>query len=394
MNPTEELWSQFDRVRNRALAVGVAALIVCILGGLAGNPQQFFHSYLLAYLFWVGVTLGCFAVVMMYHLVGGTWGYPVLRLLESGAQAFPLMVILFVPILVGMRDVFVWARPAAVSASAVLQAKAPYLNFPFFVLRAVIYFAIWIVFAYLLNKWSLEHDRTGQPVLLKRLQYLSGPGLILFALTVTFASVDWVMSLEAHFFSTIFGMLFMVAFVMEGIAFTAIVSYCLAQREPLSRTVRPSHSHDLGNLMLAFVLLWAYLAFSQLLIIWAENLTDEIPFYMHRSAGGWQWLGLGIFAFQFALPFVLLLQRMMKRRAQLLMVVAVIILCMRLVDVFWLVEPSYHPTGFFIHWMDVVAPIGLGGIWVAAFLWHLKGKPLLPVRDLRYAGTPGQYPGV
>ncbi len=394
MNSTQELGAQYDTIRNRALAVGLAALIICIAGGILSNPPQFFHSYLLAYLFWVGVALGCFAVAMMYHMVGGTWGYPVLRLLESGAQTLPLMVILFVPILIGMPDVFVWARPAAVAASAVLQAKAPYLNLPFFLVRAVIYFAIWVVFAHYLNKWSLEHDRTGQPILLKRLQYLSAPGLLLFSLTVTFASVDWVMSLEAQFFSTIFGFLFMVAFVMEGIAFVAIVSYCLAQREPLSRTIRPSHSHDLGNLMLAFVLLWAYLAFSQLLIIWAENLTDEIPFYMHRSSGGWQWLGLVIFAFQFALPFILLLQRIMKRRPQSLAVVALLILFMRLVDILWLVEPTFHPTGFFIHWMDILTPIGLGGIWIAAFLWRLKGKPLLPVRDLRYAGTPGQYPGV
>ncbi len=394
MNHTDELWSQFDQIRNRALVVGAIALAVCILGGVVSNPQQFFHSYLLAYLFWVGVALGCFAVVMMYHMVGGTWGYPVLRLLESGSQTLPLMVILFIPILVGMRDVFVWMQPAAVAASTVLQGKAPYLNLPFFLGRAVLYFAIWILFAHLLNRWSLEHDRTGQPILLKRLQYLSGPGLLLFSLTVTFASVDWVMSLEAEFFSTIFGFLFMVAFVMEGIAFVAIVSYLLAQREPLSRTIRPGHSHDLGNLMLAFVLLWAYLAFSQLLIIWAENLTDEIPFYMHRSTGGWQWLGLGIFAFQFALPVLLLLQRVTKRRPQYLAMTALLILVMRLVDVFWLVEPTFHPTGFFIHWMDVLAPVGLGGIWIAAFLWHLKGKPLLPVRDLRYAGTPGQYPGV
>ncbi len=394
MSQAEELWSQFDRISTRALAVGVLALLLCVLGGIVSNPTQFFHSYLLAYLFWVGITLGCFAIVMMYHLVGGTWGYPVLRLLESGAQTFPLMVILFVPILIGMQDVFVWARPAAVAASVVLQAKAPYLNFPFFIARAILYFSIWIVVAYFLNKWSLEHDRTGQPILLKRLQYLSAPGLLLFGLTVTFASVDWVMSLEAEFFSTIFGMIFMVAFVLEGIAFAAVASYFLAQREPLSRTVRPGHSHDLGNLMLAFVLLWAYLAFSQLLIIWAENLTDEIPFYLHRSAGGWQWLALGLFAFHFAVPFVLLLSRTTKRRAVILAGVGILILFMRLLDLLWLVEPSYHPSGLFLHWMDVVAPIGLGGIWIAAFLRRLKGKSLLPVRDLRYAGAPGQYAGV
>ncbi len=394
MNHTEELWSQFDHIGNRALAVGVVALVACVVWGIIGNPQQFYHSYLLAYVFWVGVTLGCFAIVMMYHLVGGTWGYPVLRILESGAQTFPLMALLFVPILLGMQEVFAWAHPQAIAASTVLQAKAPYLNVPFFVVRAVIYFGIWIAFAHFLNKWSLEHDRTGQPMLLKRLQYLSGPGLILFGLTVTFAAVDWVMSLEAAWFSTIFGLLFMVAFLLEGVALAAIVSFLLARREPLSRTIRPGHSHDLGNLMLAFVLLWAYLAFSQLLIIWAENLTDEIPFYLHRSAGGWQWLALGLFAFHFALPFVLLLSRTAKRRAATLAGVAVLLLFMRLVDVLWLVEPSYHPTGFFLHWMDVVAPIGLGGIWIAAFLRRLKGKSLLPVRDLRYAGAPGQYAGV
>lgn len=387
MNPPEALSPQLDLLRTRSLQVGVLALLVCVVGAYF-NPQQFFRSYLLAYLFWIGITLGCFALVMLYHMVGGIWGYSIRRLLETGAQIFPLMALLFLPILGGVRLLYVWAQPVATLAPELAAGHAWYLSISFFVVRAFAYFAIWIVAGYFLNKWSLEQDRTGDPSLARRIKMLSAPGLVLYGLTVTFASVDWGMSLEPEWHSSIYGMMYMVGFLLEGLTFIVVAEYLLSKREPLSRAATPGHSHDLGNLMLTFVVLWAYLGFSQFLIIWAENLTDEIPWYLHRTVGGWQVVAIALILFQFALPFIILLSRTAKRRAATLSAVALGILVMRFVDLFWLVVPAFHPSGFAIHWMDLLAPVGIGGLWLWVFLGHLRGKALLPLHDPRYAGVP------
>jgi hypothetical protein len=387
MNSAEAVSPQVDRARMRSLQVGVLALLVCIAGAFF-VPQQFFRSYLLAYLFWIGITLGCFALIMLYHMVGGIWGYAIRRLLETGAQTFPLMAVLFLPILVGMRWVYVWAQSGATPSPDMASGHAWYLSISFFVVRAIVYFAIWISAGYFLNKWSLEQDRTADPSLARRLKRLSAPGLILYGLTVTFASIDWVMSLEPEWHSSIYGMMYMVGFVLEALTFIVVAEYLLSTREPLSRAVTPGHSHDLGNLMLTFVILWAYLNFSQFLIIWAENLTDEIPWYLHRTTGGWQGVALALILFLFALPFLILLSRTAKRRAATLAALALGILVMRFVDLIWLVVPAFHPDGIAIHWMDVLALIGIGGIWLWVFLGYLKGKALLPLHDPRYAGVP------
>jgi hypothetical protein len=386
MNPPEALSPQLDLVRTRSLQIGVLALLVCLAGAYFG-PQQFFRSYLLAYLFWIGITLGCFALIMLYHMVGGIWGYAVRRLLETGAQTFPLMAVLFLPILGGVRLVYVWAGSGATPSSEPASGHAWYLGISFFVVRAIVYFAIWIVAGYLLNRWSLAQDRTADPALTRRLRMLSGPGLVLYGLTVTFASVDWVMSLEPEWHSTIYGMMYMVGFALEGLAFIIVAEYLLSRREPLSRAATPAHSHDLGNLMLTFVVLWAYLSFSQFLIIWAENLTDEIPWYMHRTVGGWLGVVFLLILFQFALPFAFLLSRGAKRRAAALSALALGILVMRFVDLFWLVVPAFHPSAFAVHWMDLLAPVGIGGVWLWVFLGHLRGKALLPLHDPRYGGV-------
>lgn len=383
---------QLDQLCKRALAVGVAGLALCVIGGFF-SPQQFYRSYLLAYLFWIGITLGCFALIMLYHMVGGLWGFAIRRLLETGTQTFPLMALLFLPILFGMRELYTWARPEVLAADAVLRGKVLYLNIPSYVVRTMVYFGIWIGWAHFMNTWSLQQDRTADVALSGRLKSVSGPGLVLYGLTVTFASIDWVMSLEPHWHSTIYGMMYMVGFVLEGLTFVVLVEFFLSRREPLSRAVSVRHSHDAGNLLLTFVILWTYLSFSQFLIIWAENLTDEIPWYLHRITGGWQGVAVALIVFQFALPFLLLLSRSLKRRAESLAMVAGGILVMRLVDLFWLVVPAFHPTGFAIHWMDALAVIGMGGVWLGAFFWYLKGKSLLPLHDPRYAGVPEHAQG-
>ena len=382
MNDIGSLRPQLDRLQRRSLIVGAVGLALCI-GGAAFNLRQFFQSYLQAYLFWIGISLGCFAIVMLHHLVGGRWGFPIRRLLEAGTRTLPLMAVLFVPILMGLRDLYLWARPQEVAADDLLQHKSPYLNVSAFIVRAAVYFATWIAVAHFLNKWSLEQDRTGDRSLTDRLRHLSGPGLVLYGLTVTFSAIDWVMSLEPRWFSTIYGMVFMAGHGLEAVAIAILGAALLARRGPLADVTSPGHFRDLGNLTLTFLMLWAYMAFAQFLIIWAENLTDEIPWYLHRSAGGWGWVAFALFAFQFAMPFLLLLSRDTKQSAAALAGVALVILIMRMVDLFWLVAPAFHPAEFRVHWMDVVAPIGLGGLWLSVFVWHLKARPLVPLHDPR-----------
>ena len=363
------------RLQRRALVVGLAALALCIIGAFI-SPAQFFRSYLLGYLFWAGVTLGCLAILMLQHLSGGAWGMVIRRMLESGSRTLPLMALLFVPLIPGIRQLYAWARP-----DNAIPHLAAYLNVPFFLFRAVLYFGVWLSIAYFLNRWSREQDRTGNLRLARRLQMLSGPGLVLYGLTATFAAIDWVMSLEPHWSSSIFGILVIGGQVLSAMAFIIAVTVLLAQHEPLSGVLLPGHFHDLGKLLLAFVMLWAYFAFSQLLIVWSGNLPEEIPWYLHRLHGGWGWVGVLLILFHFALPFVLLLSRDLKRNARALALLAVAVIFMRLVDLFWLTAPEFWPGRFHLHWTDIAAPVGIGGVWLAVFAWQLRGWPLLPIGD-------------
>ena len=345
------------------------------------NPTQFFRSYLLAYLFWLGIPLGSLAVLMVHHLVGGAWGAVIRRVLESATRTLPVLVFLFVPLLFGLPELYIWARPEVVMADEILQRKSVYLNVPFFIVRAALYFIVWLVVSFALNTWSVAQDQAGADPSERRMRLLSGPGLVLYVLTATFAAVDWMMSLEPHWFSTIYGILVIVGQLLVALAFAIAVVALLADTPPLSQVISPAHFHDLGNLLLAFVMLWAYMAFSQFLIIWSANLPEEITWYLPRMRGGWEWLGLALVLFYFTLPFLLLLSRGIKQRAQFLAWVAASILVMHLVDLFWMVVPAFQPAGIFIHWMDAAAFMGIGGIWIMIFIWQLKRRPLLPAHD-------------
>jgi hypothetical protein len=387
MNFADNLPPQLDNFRLRALAVGVLALALCLFGAWR-DPLQFFRSYLLGYLFWIGFPLGCTALVMLHHLTGGAWGFLIRRLLESGTRTFLLMAVLFLPLVAGISRLYIWAQPAAVAADPMLQYKHLYLNTPFFLVRAAFYFAVWIGLAFFLNKWSADQDRTGEPGPAGRLEALSAPGLILFGLTATFAAIDWVMSLEPHWFSTVYGLLFMVIEVLSALALSTLMARLLAGREPLARLASPSNFHDLGNLILAFVMLWAYLSLAQFLIIWMGNLKEEIPWYTSRTAGGWSALAIFLIVFHFAVPFLLLLARGVKRRAQVIAPIAAALMLMGLVDIFWLLVPAFGSEGIRVHWMDIAAPVGIGGVWMAAFLSQLKNRSLVPLHDPRLEGVP------
>jgi len=292
-----------------------------------------------------------------------------------------------VKLLLGLARLYSWMHADLVAADAVLKFKQPYLNLPFFLIRNVIYFAVWWALARRLNRWSDEQDRTGDPALAGRLENMSGPGLVLYGLTVTFFSIDWIMSLEPHWFSTIFGMIFMVLQVLSALALTILVAGLLSEREPIASAITPDRSNDLGNFVLTFVMLSAYLAFSQFLIIWAGNLTQEIPWYVTRAAGGWAAVAVFLILFSFAIPFYLLLMRAIKRRVETLSTLCGALIVITFVDVYWMVAPAFEKAGPRFYLLDFLLPVGMGGIWVAAFVRQLKSRPLLPLHDTRFEGA-------
>jgi hypothetical protein len=338
----------------------------------------------------LGVTLGCFALGMVHQLSGGTWGVVIRREIGAASRVLPIMTVLFLPIVLGMHRLYPWTDAALVANDEALQHKQLYLNVPFFLVRAAFYFLVWNGVSYFLNAWSLEQDRTADPKLARRMQVLSAVGLVGYFLTITFASFDWLMSLEPHWYSTIYGVLILGGQGLSSLAFLIVALAWLSARPPLDRIVAQSHFHDLGNLMLAFVMLWAYFSFSQYLIIWAGNLPAEIAWYLHRLHTGWRVLGVFLMVFHFALPFGVLLSRQVKKHGQTLAIVAVWILLVRLVDLFWLIAPEFHTEGISVSWQDVVLPLTLGALWTAAFIWQLRGRPILPVHDPEFDETLGR----
>jgi len=375
-NPPAELGS----VRTRALIVGVVFLVLLIIGAFV-NREQFFHAYLVGFIFWVGITVGSLALLMLQHLTGGAWGIVIRRVLEAATRTLPLMALLFVPIVLGLKHIYPWMDPDKMRTAALQVKAAKFLNPSFFTIRAVVYFAIWSLAAFLLNRFSLQQDRNPSRRLRKNMQFVSGPGLVVLVLAVTFASIDWVMSLDPAWFSTIFGLIFVASWTLSALAFTTLTMTWLSRREPMNAVVQRSHFHDWGNLTLALVMLWTYFAFSQYLIIWSGNLPEETTWYVARKHGGWGVIALAIVILQFVFPFLLLLSRATKTSAQKLALLAVLILVMRIVDVIWLIEPTYHPGDFVLNWMDFVAPVAIGGLWLAVFSWQLQKRPLVPIND-------------
>ena len=291
------------------------------------------------------------------------------------------MAVLFLPLALGVGTLYEWARPEAVAADPLLQHKAVYLNVPFFLARVVLYFAVWLTIAGFLNRWSLQQDSTDDPAIALRLELLSRGGLVAVGFTMTFAAIDWVMSLEPHWYSTIYGIEIRGGQVLAAMAFVIPVAALLVRRGPLAGFIGAEQFHDLGKLMLAFVMLWAYFALSQFLIIWSANLPEEIPWYLHRLHGGWQAIALVVVVFHFTLPFLVLLSRDVKRSAVAVAVVALFMMLVRFVDLFWMVTPAFSPAAFTVHWLDVVAPVAVGGIWLWVFVWQLQGRSLIAVND-------------
>ncbi len=378
------------RISNRAFVVGLVGVVVCLVGMFLPDTRvTSFRAWLVAFNLGTGVALGSLVVLMLQYLTGGVWGVVMRRPLEAATRTLPLMALLFVPLACGLPDLYAWARPDAIDDPNLVH-KAPYLNVPSFLIRAGIYFAIWNGLAWLLNLWSKRQDADSgpNPTLLSRCETLSAPGMILFVLTITFASIDWVMSLEPHWYSTIYGAMFGMGQVLSGFAFAVAVVALLAARKPLSDLLGRQQLRDLGSLMMAFVMVWAYLSFMQFLLIWAGNLPEEVPWYLARLMGPWKFVALALIVLHFALPFVILLSATMRSRRSALVWVASLVVVMRPVDLLWLIVPAFdhHSHSPAEDHFDFFAPVlyasalaAVGGLWLGVYLRQLASRPLLPV---------------
>jgi hypothetical protein len=372
-------------VQQRSLLVGLGFGVLAAVGAWA-RPDQFFRAYLIGFMAWLGVTLGSMAILMLRHLTKGAWGMVIRRILGAAMRCSPLMALLFLPLLFGLPKLYIWARPLDSIADNHLrehlqEITKSYLSVNGFIVRAVIYFAIWNLLSFLLTKWSAEQDHPPMRDNSSRFKALSGPGLILYGFTITFATIDWVMSIDPSWISTIFGLSFLIGQVLAALCFAVVVERILYRYKPMSELLKPEQVHDHGKFMLAFIMVWAYFSFSQWLIIWAGNLPEEITWYMRRLNGGWGYVGLVLVLFHFAVPFVLLISRPFKRDITRLVWLAAWLLLMRYVDLFWIIEPNFSVT-FNLTWLDIVVPVAMGGLWLAYFFRNLSTMPLVPAYDV------------
>ena len=371
-------------LQRRSLVVGLIFGAIAALGAWL-RPDQFFRAYLLAFMAWLGVSLGSMAILMLRHLTKGGWGMVIRRILGAAMRCLPLMTLLFVPILFGMPKLYMWARPLDSILDTHLRQHlegitGTYLSVHGFIIRAAIYFAIWNVLSLLLTRWSAQQDHPPVRDNSSRFKALSAPGLILYAFSITFAVIDWIMSIDATWISTIFGLSFLIGQVLAGLCFAVVVERILFRYQPMSKLLKPAYVHDHGKFILTFIMMWAYFAFSQWLIIWAGNLPQEITWYIRRLNGGWGYVGLFVALFHFAVPFVVLLSRAFKRDITLLVWLAVWLWLMRYVDLFWIIEPSFSTT-FKVTWLDIIVPIAMSGLYLAYFFRNLSSRPLIPAYD-------------
>jgi len=375
-----------SRLQNRAFMVGAVALLLSLYGALS-SPERFYSSYLMSFMLVLGLTLGSLGLVMLQHLTGGHWGIIIRRPLESATRTLPLVVAFFLPIaLIGVKYLYgAWLNPEELRKEPLSEFQQSYLTLGRFELRAFVYFIIWLLLMYIFNRLSKEQDeRPEDRALRRRLKMLAGPGIILYVFAMSFAAIDWVMSISPHWASTIYGFLLVAGQLISSMSLMIAVVVLLARTEPFSAILQSRHLHDLGKLLLAFVMLWAYFAFSQLLIIWSGNLPEEITFYLTRLYGGWGVVAVLVLIFHFFVPFFLLLPQSVKRSNKLLPRTALWLIFMRLVDLFWMTRPEFTSRAV-PSWLDLLLPIALGGLWLGFFAFNLKQYPLLPLGDPKLA---------
>jgi hypothetical protein len=377
------------KIYQRSLIVGIVFAIASIILAIT-NPDQFYRGYLLGFLCWLGVSLGSMAIVMIRHLTGGGWGMVIRRILGAAMRTLPLLAILFIPIIIAVvqHRIYPWAMPTESVQDPYIREhlqkhsfiKDAYLNQTGFIIRAIIYFVIWNVLSFLLSMWSRQTDRPGAPDNTQKFKAVAGPGLILYAFTISFAAIDWVMSLDPSWISTIFGLIILIGEMLSAMCFAVVVERILFNHKPMSEMLKPDFVHDHGKWIMTFIMVWAYFSFSQWLIIWAGNLPNEITFYTKRLSFGWGKVGLCLALFHFAVPFAILLSRPFKRNIRKLVWLAIWLMLMRWLDLFWIVEPNFM-KGLGITAADIVVPIAIGGFWLAYFFRNLASWPLLPAYD-------------
>ncbi len=382
MITTDNIAPGLQTAQRRGLMAAAVGVLLCLIGVFT-QRERFFQSYLLAFMFFTNISLGCLALVMLHHMTNGKWSFSIQRFLEAGMRTVPFMILFFIPVLLGMSDLYPWMHPEHLREVAL--KKLGYLNQPFFIGRTIFYFAVWTAMALPLARWSRAQDADGAGSRTGALRKLSAAGLVVYALTVTFAVTDWAMSLEPDWHSTIYGMMFMVDQALAALALAIIMLRALLNTRPFAGLLSPGIFNDLGNMVLTLVILWAYMSFSQLIIIWSGNLPEEISWYVRRLDPGWRMVALFLLIFHFFVPFFLLLLRRSKRSPEVLWKIAAGLLVMRLIDLYWLVEPAFNPQGLAAHWLDLAALLAVGGLWTALAAAMLKGAPLLALRDPRFA---------
>ncbi len=368
-----------DRLRLVGIAAAVLGLIGCGIGW-SQHATHFFQSYLVAFLFWISLSLGALGLIMLNHMTAGAWGLVLRRVNEASASTLGLMALLWIPIYLGMEDIFSWVGPEA-AHDEIIQGKAWFLNETGFLIRAVVYFALLLGMWFLLRRYSLAQDKDPKPEQVAGMRRISAPGLLVFALLLTPLSTDWLMSLDPHWYSSIYGAYFIISCAVGAMAFMILMATLLtADGGPMSKVITKYRFHDWGKLQLAFVLVWAYFTVSQLIIIWQGNLPEEILWYKHRSHGDWLTLGMAVAFLHFALPFILLLSRPLKQNRGTLAPVAAMLLVMHWLDYYWQAGPTFHEH-FTLHWLDGATMLAIGGLWLTVFTTVLRRHPVLPYRD-------------
>jgi hypothetical protein len=384
---------KLNSIQNTSLVVGILGLVGLGIG-FSQDPNRFFQSYLFAYFIPLGFALGCLGLTMINYLTGGFWGLGARRLFQAGIRTIPFMGLLFAPIAYAMLThphggehgsfwIYPWTDPAFAEANRKVysEQKEFWLSGPFVVLRAAFYFFTWIITGYWILSKAKKYDETGDAKADGMTRLISGPGFLLFFLTMTFAAFDWAMSVQPLWFSTMYGVIFIVGQGLSTFAFSIIFLSWMRKLEPFKNFAKPNLFADLATLMFATVMLWAYTSFSQFLIIWSGNLTEEAPWYVLRTSHGWQAIAFALLVLHFALPFFLLLMRRIKKDASFVPFVAALLIVMRFVDVYWQVMPPFQHDGLHFHWLDAVAPVALTGLWLAYFVSRLKAHPLTSPRQ-------------